>query len=331
MKMRKLGRELTVSAIGLGCMGMSHAYGGQDEQEAIRTLHRAVELGVNFFDTAEVYGPFRNEELVGKGLKSFRDKVVIATKFGFKIDANASDSRAMSGLDSRPEHVREVAEASLKRLGIDVIDLLYQHRVDPAVPIEDTVGAMAELVKEGKVRALGLSEAGAEVIRRAHAVHPITALQSEYSLWTRDPEGEILDTCRELNIGFVPFSPLGRGFLTGKVQKPEDFGADDFRRTLPRFSAENMAANASLVKLLEDMATEKGVTAAQLALAWVLHQGDFIVPIPGARKIPHLEQNVAATEITLSADELKTIGDMLAPEKFSGARYGQRAAAWTNR
>ncbi|KGD86581.1 aldo/keto reductase [Rhizobium sp. YS-1r] len=331
MKMRKLGRELTVSAIGLGCMGMSHAYGGQDEQEAIRTLHRAVELGVNFFDTAEVYGPFRNEELVGKGLKSFRDKVVIATKFGFKIDANASDSRAMSGLDSRPEHVREVAEASLKRLGIDVIDLLYQHRVDPAVPIEDTVGAMAELVKEGKVRALGLSEAGAEAIRRAHAVHPITALQSEYSLWTRDPEGEILDTCRELNIGFVPFSPLGRGFLTGKVQKPEDFGADDFRRTLPRFSAENMAANASLVKLLEDMATEKGVTAAQLALAWVLHQGDFIVPIPGARKIPHLEQNVAATEITLSADELKTLGDMLAPEKFSGARYGQRAAAWTNR
>ncbi|MEQ1404088.1 aldo/keto reductase [Neorhizobium sp. Rsf11] len=331
MKMRKLGRELTVSAIGLGCMGMSHAYGGQDEQEAIRTLHRAVELGVNFFDTAEVYGPFRNEELVGKGLKSFRDKVVIATKFGFKIDANASDSRAMSGLDSRPEHVREVAEASLKRLGIDVIDLLYQHRVDPDVPIEDTVGAMAELVKEGKVRALGLSEAGAEVIRRAHAVHPITALQSEYSLWTRDPEGEILDTCRELNIGFVPFSPLGRGFLTGKVQKPEDFGADDFRRTLPRFSAENMAANASLVKLLEDMAAEKGVTAAQLALAWVLHQGDFIVPIPGARKIPHLEQNVAATEITLSTDELKTLGDMLAPEKFSGARYGQRAAAWTNR
>ncbi|MBP1848065.1 aryl-alcohol dehydrogenase-like predicted oxidoreductase [Rhizobium petrolearium] len=331
MKMRKLGRELTVSAIGLGCMGMSHAYGGQDEQEAIRTLHRAVELGVNFFDTAEVYGPFRNEELVGKGLKPFRDKVVIATKFGFKIDANASDSRAMSGLDSRPEHVREVAEASLKRLGIDVIDLLYQHRVDPDVPIEDTVGAMAELVKEGKVRALGLSEAGAEVIRRAHAVHPITALQSEYSLWTRDPEGEILDTCRELNIGFVPFSPLGRGFLTGKVQKPEDFGADDFRRTLPRFSAENMAANASLVKLLEDMAAEKGVTAAQLALAWVLHQGDFIVPIPGARKIPHLEQNVAATQITLSADELKTLGDMLSPEKFSGARYGQRAASWTNR
>ncbi|WJR68431.1 aldo/keto reductase [Neorhizobium sp. CSC1952] len=331
MKMRKLGKELTVSAVGLGCMGMSHAYGGQDEQESIKTLHRAVEIGVNFFDTAEVYGPFVNEELVGKALKPHRDKVVIATKFGFKIDTGRSQTGAMVGLDSRPEHVREVAEASLKRLGVEVIDLFYQHRVDPSVPIEDTVGAMAELVKEGKVRALGLSEAGAAIIRRAHAVHPITALQSEYSLWTRDPEGEILDTCRELGIGFVPFSPLGRGFLTGKIQKPEDFGTDDFRRSLPRFSAENMAANASLVKLLEDMATEKGVTTAQLALAWVLAQGDFIVPIPGARKIPHLEQNVAATEITLSAEELKTLGDLLAPEKFSGARYGQQAAAWTVR
>jgi aryl-alcohol dehydrogenase-like predicted oxidoreductase len=331
MKMRKLGDVLTVSSVGLGCMGMSHGYGGQDEQEAIRTLHRAVELGVNFFDTAEVYGPFRNEELIGKGLKPFRDKVVIATKFGFRIDAGAADAKAMSGLDSRPEHVREVAEASLKRLGVEVIDLFYQHRVDPNVPIEDTVGAMAELVKEGKVRALGLSEAGAEVIRRAHAVHPITALQSEYSLWTRDPEGEILDTCRELNIGFVPFSPLGRGFLTGKIQKPEDFGPDDFRNTLPRFSAENMAANASLVKLLEEMAADKHVTAAQLALAWVLAQGDFIVPIPGARKIPHLEQNVAATDIDLSAEELKTLGDLLSPEKFSGTRYAAQAMAWTNR
>ncbi len=331
MKMRKLGKELTVSAVGLGCMGMSHGYGGQDEQESFKTLHRAVELGVNFFDTAEVYGPFINEELVGKALKPFRDQVVIATKFGFKIDPNASDSRAMAGLDSRPEHVREVAEASLKRLGVDVIDLLYQHRVDPNVPIEDTVGAMAELVKEGKVRALGLSEAGASIIRRAHAVHPISALQSEYSLWTREPEGEILDTCRELDIGFVPFSPLGRGFLTGKIQKPEDFGDGDFRHTLPRFSAENMAANASLVKLLQDMAADKGVSAAQLALAWVLAQGDFIVPIPGARKIPNLEQNVAATEIALSADELKTLGDLLSPEKFSGTRYAAQAMAWTNR
>jgi len=331
MKMRKLGKELTVSAVGLGCMGMSHGYGGQEEQESIKTLHRAVELGVNFFDTAEVYGPFINEELIGGALKPFRDKIVIATKFGFKIDPNASDSRAMAGLDSRPEHVREVAEASLKRLGVEVIDLLYQHRVDPNVPIEDTVGAMAELVKEGKVRALGLSEAGASIIRRAHAVHPISALQSEYSLWTREPEGEILDTCRELDIGFVPFSPLGRGFLTGKIQKPEDFGEGDFRHTLPRFSAENMAANASLVKLLQDMAADKGVSAAQLALAWVLAQGDFIVPIPGARKIPNLEQNVAATEISLSAEELKTLGDLLSPEKFSGTRYAAQAMAWTNR
>ncbi|HWK66150.1 MAG TPA: aldo/keto reductase [Rhizobiaceae bacterium] len=331
MKTRKLGPHLTVSAVGLGCMGMSHAYGGQDEQESIRTLHRAVELGVTFFDTAEVYGPFENEILVGKALRPYRDQVVIATKFGFQIDTSKSDSRAMSGLDSRPEHVRQVAEASLKRLGVEVIDLLYQHRVDPQVPIEDTVGAMADLVREGKVRALGLSEAGAAVIRRAHAVHPISALQSEYSLWTRNPEGEILDTCRELGIGFVPFSPLGRGFLTGKIQKPDDFGADDFRRTLPRFNSENMAANASLVKMLEEMAAIKGATAAQLALAWVINQADFIVPIPGARKIAHLEQNVAAADIALSPAELETLGEMLAPEKFAGQRYGDAAMSLTNR
>ncbi|HEX2146698.1 MAG TPA: aldo/keto reductase [Pseudorhizobium sp.] len=330
MKTRQLGPHLTVSAIGLGCMGMSHGYGGQEEADAIRTLHRAVELGVNFFDTAEVYGPFANEILVGKGLKPFRDKVMIATKFGFTIGDEAKAVRS-SGTDSRPEHVREVAEASLKRLGVDVIDLFYQHRVDPDVPIEDTVGAMADLVREGKVRAIGLSEASAATLRRAHAVHPISALQSEYSLWTRDPEGAILDTCRELGIGFVPFSPLGRGFLTGKVQKPEDFGADDFRTTLPRFTAENMAANASLVKLLEEMAGEKGVTAAQLALAWVLHRGDFIVPIPGARKIPHLEQNIAATEINLTEEEVTTLGELLAPEKFSGKRYSDAVAAMTNR
>ena len=330
LKTRKLGPDLVVSTVGLGCMGMSHAYGGQDERESIRTLHRAVEIGVTFFDTAEVYGPFENEILVGKALKPYRDKVVIATKFGFGIDTSKAGAAAMSGLDSRPEHVREVAEASLKRLGVEVIDLLYQHRVDPEVPIEDTVGAMADLVKEGKVRALGLSEAGADIIRRAHAVHPISALQSEYSLWTRDPEGEILDTCRELGIGFVPFSPLGRGFLTGAVQKPDDFGADDFRRSLPRFSAENMAANASLVKMLEEMAAKKGVTAAQLALAWVINQADFIVPIPGARKIAHLEQNVAAAGIALSPEELTTLGDMLSPEKFSGARYGN-AGAWVTK
>ncbi|MFN7103951.1 MAG: aldo/keto reductase [Pseudorhizobium sp.] len=330
MKTRQLGPHLTVSAIGLGCMGMSHGYGGQEETDAIRTLHRAVELGVNFFDTAEVYGPFANEILVGKGLKPYRDKVMIATKFGFTIGDEAKAARP-SGTDSRPEHVRAVAEASLKRLGVDVIDLFYQHRVDPDVPIEETVGALADLVKEGKVRAIGLSEASAATLRRAHAVHPVSALQSEYSLWTRDPEGEILDTCRELGIGFVPFSPLGRGFLTGKVQKPEDFGADDFRTTLPRFSAENMATNASLVKLLEEMAQEKGVTAAQLALAWVLHRGDFIVPIPGARKIPHLEQNIAATEIALTPEEITTLGELLAPEKFSGKRYSDAVAAMTNR
>lgn len=331
MKTRKLGPQLSVSAVGLGCMGMSHAYGGQDEEESIRTLHRAVEVGVTFFDTAEVYGPFENEILVGKALKPYREKVVIATKFGFRIDTSKTGASAMSGVDSRPEHVREVAEASLKRLGVEVIDLLYQHRVDPQVPIEDTVGAMADLVKAGKVRALGLSEAGAAIIRRAHSVHPISALQSEYSLWTRDPEGEVLEICRELGIGFVPFSPLGRGFLTGKIQKPDDFGSDDFRRTLPRFSPENMAANASLVAALEEMAGAKGVTAAQLALAWVINQGDFIVPIPGARKIAHLEQNIAAADIVLSPEELKTLGDMLAPEKFAGKRYGEAAMSLTNR
>ncbi len=329
MKMRKLGNELTVSAIGLGCMGMSHAYGGQDEQESIKTLHRAVEIGVNFFDTAEVYGPFVNEELVGRALKPYRDRVVIATKFGFRIDTSKSQTNAMTGLDSRPEHVREVAEASLKRLGIDVIDLFYQHRVDPDVPIEDTVGAMAALVKEGKVRALGLSEAGADIIRRAHAVHPISALQSEYSLWTRDPEGEILDTCRELGIGFVPFSPLGRGFLTGKITSTADLAEGDMRRNLPRFEAENMAANMALVRLVEEMAADKGVTAAQLALAWVLAKGDFIVPIPGARKITHLEQNVAAADVTLTPEEIGRLDELLAPEKIAGARYAAQAMAWT--
>lgn len=329
MKTRKLGKDLTVSAIGLGCMGMSHAYGGQDEATSIKTLHRAVDLGVNFFDTAEVYGPFVNEELVGKALKPHRDKVVIATKFGFKIDTDKTQTGAMSGLDSRPEHVRDVAEASLKRLGIEVIDLFYQHRVDPNVPIEDTVGAMADLVKQGKVRALGLSEAGPDIIRRAHAVHPISALQSEYSLWTRDPEGEILDTCRELGIGFVPFSPLGRGFLTGKIKSTADMSEGDMRLGLPRFEAENMQANLALVRLVEQMAEEKDITAAQLALAWVLAKGDFIVPIPGARKIPNLEQNAAAADVILTATDVQKLDDMLAPEKIAGARYAASQMAWT--
>ncbi len=329
MQTRKLGKDLTVSAIGLGCMGMSHAYGGQDEATSIKTLHRAVELGVNFFDTAEVYGPFVNEELVGKALKPHRDKVVIATKFGFKIDTSKTQTGAMSGLDSRPEHVREVAEASLKRLGIEVIDLFYQHRVDPNVPIEETVGAMADLVKEGKVRALGLSEAGADIVRRAHAVHPISALQSEYSLWTRDPEGEILATCRELGIGFVPFSPLGRGFLTGKIKSAADMSEGDMRLGLPRFEAENMEANLALVRLVEQMAETKAITAAQLALAWVLAKGEFIVPIPGARKIPNLEQNAAAADIVLTDAEVRRLDDMLAPEKIAGARYAASQMAWT--
>ena len=268
MKQRQLG-SLAVSALGLGCMGMSHAYGpSSDETAAINTLHRAVDLGVTLFDTAEVYGPYKNEILVGKALKPLRDKVVIATKFGFRIDPSKPSAEMITGTDSRPENVKAVAEASLKRLGVEVIDLFYQHRVDPAVPIEETVGAMADLVREGKVKALGLSEAGSETIRKAHAVHPIAAVQSEYSLWSRDvEENGVLETCRALGIGFVPFSPLGRGVLTGALKKLDGLSADDFRRSLPRFDAENFDANLALVALLEEMAAEKGVAAAQLALA----------------------------------------------------------------
>ncbi|WP_434711865.1 aldo/keto reductase [Rhizobium sp. YTUHZ045] len=330
MKTRKLGNDLTVSAVGLGCMGMSFAYGASDEAESVKTLHRAVDLGVTFFDTAEVYGPFTNEVLLGRALKPFRDRVVIATKFGFKIDTSQAGAAAIAGVDSRPEHVRAVAEASLKRLDIETIDLFYQHRVDPNVPIEETVGAMAELVKEGKVRALGLSEAGSATIRRAHAVHPIAALQSEYSLWTRDPEEDVLATCRELGIGFVPYSPLGRGFLTGAIRKADDLAHDDFRRQVPRFQAENFDANAALVATLEKLAAAKGVTAAQLALAWVLNQGDDIVPIPGARKLHHLEQNVAAADITLSAVELDQLGEAIPAAQVAGKRYSDASLAMTN-
>ncbi|WP_412064448.1 aldo/keto reductase [Rhizobium sp. SYY.PMSO] len=330
MKTRRLGKDLTVSAVGLGCMGMSFAYGATDEAESVKTLRRAVDLGVTFFDTAETYGPFTNEELLGRTLKPVRDRVVIATKFGFKLDPAKSGPAAMIGVDSRPEHVKEVAEASLKRLGTDIIDLFYQHRVDPNVPIEDTVGAMADLVKEGKVRALGLSEAGSATIRRAHAVHPIAAVQSEYSLWSRDPEEDVLATCRELGIGFVPYSPLGRGFLTGAIRQTDDLAADDFRRSLPRFQGENFDANAALVARLQALADEKGVTAAQLALAWVLHQGDDIVPIPGARKLHHLEQNAAAADIVLSATEVKELGDIVAPENVAGKRYSDASLAMTN-
>ncbi len=331
MEPRKLGAKLSVFPVGLGCMGMSHGYGGQDEGDAIRTLHRAVDLGVTLFDTAEVYGPLTNEVLVGKALWPLRDKVTVATKFGFNIADTAEGPRQMPGLNSQPEHVRAVAEASLRRLGMEVIDLYYQHRVDPDVPIEETVGAMAELVREGKVRALGLSEAGAATIRRAHAVHPIAAVQSEYSLWTRDPETGVLDACRELGIGFVPFSPLGRGFLTGAIKSADQFGDNDFRRGLPRFEADNIAKNLAAVERLVAFAEGKGVTAAQLALAWVLHQGDFIVPIPGSRKIANLEANVAAADIALSDAEVAEIGALVSPDSIAGKRYGDEAMAQTNR
>ncbi|MDM9627006.1 aldo/keto reductase [Rhizobium sp. S152] len=330
MKTRTLGQDLEVSAVGLGCMGMSFAYGASDENESIRTLHRAVDLGITFFDTAEIYGPYTNEELIGRALKPVRDRVVIATKFGFKLDPEKSGAAALTGVDSRPENVKRVAEASLKRLGTDVIDLYYQHRVDPNVPIEETVGAMAELVREGKVRALGLSEAGSATIRRAHAVHPISAVQSEYSLWSRDPETDVLGTCRELSIGFVPYSPLGRGFLTGAIRKPEDLGTDDFRSQLPRFRAANFDANAALVAKLEALAKEKGVTTAQLALAWVLNQSEHIVPIPGARKVNHLEQNAAAADITLSAQELAELGAIIPLDQIAGKRYSEASLAMTN-
>ncbi|MCW5707352.1 aldo/keto reductase [Shinella sp.] len=332
MKHRQLG-ILDVSALGLGCMGMSHAYGpSSDETAAIDTLHRAVDLGITLFDTAEVYGPYRNEILLGKALKPVRDKVAIATKFGFRIDSAKPSAEMITGTDSRPENVRAVAEASLKRLGIEVIDLYYQHRVDPDVPIEETVGAMAELVHAGKVKALGLSEAGSETIRKAHAVHPIAAVQSEYSLWTRDvEENGVLETCRMLGIGFVPFSPLGRGVLTGALKKLDGLADDDFRRSLPRFAAENFDANLALVALLEEMAAEKGVAPAQLALAWVLAQGDFIVPIPGASKVPHLEQNAAAAAIVLTPEEVARLGDLLSPAKVAGGRYPQRMASMANR
>ncbi|MGU3545697.1 aldo/keto reductase [Methylobacterium sp. A52T] len=327
MDHRRLGTELTVYALGLGCMGMSYAYGGQPEGEATATLRRAVDLGITLFDTAEMYGPFENEKLVGKALAPVRDRVIIATKFGFKISETGQGPDRIIGVDSRPEHVRAVCEASLRRLGVDVIDLFYQHRVDPAVPIEDTVGAMADLVRAGKVRALGLSEAGAATIRRAHAVHPIAAVQSEYSLWSRDPEAEVLPTCRELGIGFVPYSPLGRGLLTGAIRDRDSLAADDYRRTMPRFAAENLAANQRLLDTLAALARDKGVTPAQLAIAWVLNQGDFIVPIPGARKIRNLEENAAAAGLVLAEADLRAIADAMPAGAVTGDRYGAAGLA----
>ena len=329
MKKRKLGKSnLEVSAIGLGCMGMSFAYGpAKDKREMISLLHAAVERGVTFFDTAEVYGPFTNEELVGEGLAPFRNQVVIATKFGFKPDSKPETR--WSNLDSRPEHIREVAEASLKRLRTDVIDLFYQHRVDPNVPIEDVAGTVKELVDEGKVKHFGLSEAGAQTIRRAHAVQPVAAVQSEYSLWFREPEKEVLPTLEKLGIGFVPYSPLGRGFLTGKLNENTTFESSDFRNMLPRFTPEARKANQALVDLLGEIAKRKKSTPAQIALAWLLAQKPWIVPIPGTTKLNRLEENIGAAEVELTQNDLDEIETAASKIDVQGARYPERLEQMT--
>jgi aryl-alcohol dehydrogenase-like predicted oxidoreductase len=325
MQQRNLGTAgLTVSAVGLGCMGMSWAYGSADADEALATIERALELGVTMLDTAEIYGPFTNEELVGRAIRGRRDGVVIATKFGFTF----ADGR-VTGVDGRPENVRAAAEGSLQRLGIETIDLFYQHRRDPKVPIEETVGAMGELVTAGKVRFLGLSEVGAQTLRRANAVHPISALQSEYSLWERGVEAEILPAARELGIGFVPYSPLGRGFLTGAIADTADLETDDFRRSLPRFTAENAALNGRIVEVVRDVAARHGATPAQVALAWVLAQGDDLVPIPGTKRRRYLEENLRALEVRLSADDRRELGELA--QLAAGERYAASNAALIER
>ena len=328
---RELGTQgLTVSALGLGCMGMSQSYGTVDERddtESIATIHRAIDLGVTFFDTAEAYGPFKNEELVARALKGKRQQVLIATKFGYQFE----NGLPTGGLDSRPQHVREAVEGSLRRLATDHIDLLYQHRVDPAVPIEDVIGAMADLVREGKVRFLGLSEAGERSIRRAHAEHPISAVQSEYSLWERNLEPQIIPLLRELGIGLVPFAPLGRGFLTGTVRRAEEYAEGDFRRNDPRYQGENFDANVRAASIVRQLADRKGLTPGQVALAWLLQKGPDIVPIPGTKRRRYLEENVAAAAVSLSPEEVSSLDAALAPGKVAGPRYAEKLMAQVDR
>ena len=322
MQIRNLGSQgLTASQLGLGCMGMSEFYGVKNDEESIKTLHRSLELGVNFWDTADIYGPFINEELVGKALQGKRDKITLATKFGILRDPKDPKVRGVNG---KPDYVQLACEASLKRLNVEVIDLYYLHRVDPSTPIEETVGAMGKLVEQGKVRAIGLSEVSSATLKKAHATFPISAVQSEYSLWTRDPEDEILNTCKELGIAFVPYSPLGRGFLTGQIKKFEDFDPTDYRRNSPRFQGENFEKNLNLVNKIEELAEQKGCTTSQFALAWVIAQGDYIFPIPGTKHIKYLEENVDAVNVHLTADELTAINNVFPQDAVSGLRYPEQ-------